>query len=161
DNGDGFIALEQVAFGEVAAPEPEANQLIIKLLADLSVETPAALVQKYEALLREVFATWPDNKIEPDRAADVAAIVNWVLDQRLPAGDSVGQKIEEFATRAAELAARQREFEAQLAPPRQAIAFADGTAENEHVFIRGSYKTPGEEVPRRFLEVLGGTRHDP
>ena len=38
----------------------------------------------------------------------------------------------------------------------QALALADGTAENEHVFIRGNHKTLGEEVPRRFLEVLGG-----
>ncbi|MBI3839264.1 MAG: DUF1553 domain-containing protein [Planctomycetia bacterium] len=39
------------------------------------------------------------------------------------------------------------------------MALADGTPENEHVFIRGSHKTLGDEVPRRFLEVLGGTRH--
>jgi hypothetical protein len=39
------------------------------------------------------------------------------------------------------------------------MAIADGTAENEHVFIRGSHKTLGDEVPRRFLEVLGGAKH--
>ena len=39
-----------------------------------------------------------------------------------------------------------------------ALAMADGTASNEHVFIRGNHKTLGEDVPRRFLEVLGGTR---
>jgi hypothetical protein len=38
---------------------------------------------------------------------------------------------------------------------------ADGTAENEHVFIRGNHKTLGDEVPRRFLEALGGTEHAP
>ena len=37
----------------------------------------------------------------------------------------------------------------------------DGTAENEHVFIRGSHRTLGEEVPRRFLEGLGGDRFAP
>ena len=28
---------------------------------------------------------------------------------------------------------------------------------DEHVHIRGNYRNPGEPVPRRFLEVLGGT----
>ena len=33
---------------------------------------------------------------------------------------------------------------------------SDGSAENEYVFIRGSYKAPGPTVPRRFLEALAG-----
>ena len=32
-----------------------------------------------------------------------------------------------------------------------------GPAMDEHVHIRGSHKNLGEVVPRRFLEVLGGT----
>ena len=32
----------------------------------------------------------------------------------------------------------------------------DGNGVDEHVFKRGSYKTPGDEVPRRFLEALAG-----
>ena len=36
---------------------------------------------------------------------------------------------------------------------------ADGTPENEHVFIRGNHRTLGEEVPRRVLAVLGGEQH--
>ena len=32
----------------------------------------------------------------------------------------------------------------------------DGSGEDEYVFIRGSWKKPGETVPRRFLEVFGG-----
>src|SRR5207253_6006396 len=39
----------------------------------------------------------------------------------------------------------------------RAVAITDGTGLNERVFIRGSHKTPGEEVPRRFLEVLAGS----
>jgi len=32
---------------------------------------------------------------------------------------------------------------------------AEGTGENDRVHIRGSYKTLGEEAPRKFLEALG------
>jgi hypothetical protein len=34
---------------------------------------------------------------------------------------------------------------------------ADGTGENEHIFIRGNHKTLGPEAPRQLLEILVGT----
>jgi hypothetical protein len=37
----------------------------------------------------------------------------------------------------------------------------EGTPEEEYVFIRGSWKRRGETVPRRFLEVFGGTSTGP
>ena len=39
---------------------------------------------------------------------------------------------------------------------RLALAMQDGDGVDEHVFMRGSYKAPGDEVPRRFLEALAG-----
>lgn len=41
--------------------------------------------------------------------------------------------------------------ESRLAP-----ALLDGDGVDEHVLLRGSARTPGELVPRRFLEALGG-----
>lgn len=43
-------------------------------------------------------------------------------------------------------------------PLRSALAMAEGTPENARVHIRGSHRSLGEEVPRRFLEALGGER---
>ena len=44
----------------------------------------------------------------------------------------------------------------EIPDPTLALAIADGTGENERVLIRGNHQNPGEVVPRRFLEVLGG-----
>ncbi len=52
--------------------------------------------------------------------------------------------------------AQARTAHAQLARPTLALAAADGTGLDEHVHIRGSYRTLGELVPRRFLQILGG-----
>jgi hypothetical protein len=52
--------------------------------------------------------------------------------------------------------ARFQAIEANIPAPRLALAVADGTGMDEHVHIRGNHKNPGELVPRRFLEVLGG-----
>jgi hypothetical protein len=50
-----------------------------------------------------------------------------------------------------------RRFEADLGTPRRALALTDGTPVDECVFLRGNPKLLGERVPRRFLEVFGGT----
>ncbi|MGO9914582.1 MAG: PSD1 and planctomycete cytochrome C domain-containing protein [Isosphaeraceae bacterium] len=50
-----------------------------------------------------------------------------------------------------------REIEARLPEPMLALAVADGSGLDEHIHIRGSHKNLGEVVPRRFLEVLGGS----
>ncbi|MDF2376596.1 MAG: PSD1 and planctomycete cytochrome C domain-containing protein, partial [Verrucomicrobiales bacterium] len=44
----------------------------------------------------------------------------------------------------------------KLPAPRYAVAMAEGTTENARVYVRGSHRSPGEEVPPRFLEALGG-----
>jgi len=56
----------------------------------------------------------------------------------------------------AALVAHQKQIESQIPAPTRVIAAADGTGVNEHVFIRGNYKTPGDEVHRRFLEAIAG-----
>ncbi|MAS92364.1 MAG: hypothetical protein CMO55_04140 [Verrucomicrobiales bacterium] len=45
-------------------------------------------------------------------------------------------------------------------PLRRALAMGKGTPENAHVYIRGSHRSLGDEVPRRFLEALGGEEGD-
>ena len=55
---------------------------------------------------------------------------------------------------------RYRTIEAAIPAPSLALAVADGTRIDEHVLIRGNYRTPGEQVRRRFLTVLHGTPRD-
>ncbi len=54
----------------------------------------------------------------------------------------------------APLLARFRAIESSIPEPTLGQAMADGTGLDERVHIRGSAKTLGEAVPRRFLEVL-------
>src|SRR5262249_28956822 len=49
-----------------------------------------------------------------------------------------------------------REAASKIPEPTFGLAIVDGTPEDERVLIRGNHKNPGEVVPRRFLEVLGG-----
>ena len=61
------------------------------------------------------------------------------------------------STAAREFSTMQTGLLAAIRPEsRLAGAMIDGSAEDEHVFIRGSHKALGPVVPRRFLEALAG-----
>ena len=110
DDGDGYVALEQV----VMADDPP-----------------------------------PDGKESGGRISD-----------GLRAPQSRDPKFEDawenFTAKLDELQKRRETIEWTLQAPRRAPAIADGTPENEFVFIRGNHRALGDEVPRRFLEVLDG-----
>jgi hypothetical protein len=54
------------------------------------------------------------------------------------------------------LVADYRQADASVPAPRRGLATADGSAVDEHVFVRGSSSKLGPIVPRHFLEVFGG-----
>ncbi|NNC88695.1 MAG: DUF1553 domain-containing protein, partial [Akkermansiaceae bacterium] len=74
-------------------------------------------------------------------------------DYNQPRGFELG---EAAANALAPFLARAAEIEKRVPAPVRALGTADGNAENERVHIRGSHANLGEEVPRRFLEALGG-----
>lgn len=163
DDGDGFIALGKVVFSDGSAPATSPNRLVVEMLDDSAITSPALLAQKYQALVQQVVAEWlAGTSGQPGDASDRARIVNSALEQHLSQSgtpDAIKARIGDFHAALASLDERRTQIESRIAPPQQAMAMADGTAENERVFVRGSHKTLGDEVGRRFLEVLGGTRH--
>jgi hypothetical protein len=52
--------------------------------------------------------------------------------------------------------AEYRSAVSEIPEPAFGLAVIDGTREDERLLIRGNHKNPGEPVPRRLLEVLGG-----
>ena len=97
------------------------------------------------ARLEATLALWKAGKTS--NSAEEAALQQFLL-----VNDLVAREASDDST----LVKRYREIEAEIPTPRFAPAILDGTGEDEHVLIRGSAKTPGELVPRRFLEAVGG-----
>ncbi len=58
------------------------------------------------------------------------------------------------------LLAEGRRIGASLPPERFAVTMAETTPQTARVYLRGSHRTLGEEVPRRFLTALGGREGD-
>lgn len=159
DDGDGYLALEKVNFSAGGPPAPRPNRLVAETLADASLTSKSRLATAYAAAGRHALSAWLDTPDGTDaHDADGAALIRAILVGPLhPNGpEALTQAASETPLA---LARRRSELESALEPPRRAPALADGSAENERVFIRGNHKTLGGEVERRFLEVLGGTAH--
>ncbi len=161
DDGDGVIALENVVFAD-SPPLVKPNRLTLEMLDDLQLTSLAVLAEKYQSLAGRVLMEWLADPTAPrENAGDRAALIHSIIENPLLNGQSLDTAQAAFRAEITALDAKQQQIEKSIPAPNFAPAIADGTAENEHVFIRGSHKTPGDEVPRRFLEVLGGTRHAP
>ena len=85
-------------------------------------------------------------------AVSRARLVNWMIAHADLFGSTnpAADEARAFLAQEAKIVERIRK------ESRLCVALIDGSQENEYVFIRGSHKTRGETVPRRFLEALSG-----
>jgi hypothetical protein len=125
----------------------QGDQMPTLLAAETRTATPADDQKRLEDLL--------DRLATSDITGDAdASLANWLLaNANLFAADD-----RPFAAAVKAAYHEQAKIIATIRPTSHvAPAMWDGSGENEHVFIRGSHKALGEEVPRRFLEALVGS----
>src|SRR5262249_13364993 len=141
--GDGYIVLDQVLFSDDPNPPTAPNPMNAQALDLAREDSPEALATEYQGLMvREV-----KRGQGGDTAAEGAELLDWLLENGLldteaPAHGPLKKWLQKY-----------REIEAAIPSPLRAPALADGTGEDESVFLRGNYKTLGERVPRRPPEV--------
>jgi hypothetical protein len=144
--GDGFLAVDEIRLSDAAAPAPSSEWGDLDI-PEPAADSPAARAEAVERGLISLIQKWRAGELGVRRkdVSQCALLARLCDEGLLTLGDP-----------AAELCAKYREIEATIPAPTFAPALLDGTGDDEHVLVRGSYKTPGELVPRRFLEVLAG-----
>jgi hypothetical protein len=150
---DGSLVLDRIIFSDDADPPPAApNHLNLHALDQARGDDPKALADAYQEQIVQEVKRWQSGKT----AADGVALLNWLLQNDLFGGfpDKQSGKI-------AGLLEKYHAIEAALPAPLRAPALADGTGEDESVFLRGNYKTLGERMPRRPPEVIAGSEPPP
>jgi mono/diheme cytochrome c family protein len=160
DDGSGYAVIDRVVFSDDGPPPDRPNLLLLALLADKTAADEKALVQQYRRLFAEIVQQWRDGKLAHiGDAADRVEILNWMLLTSMP--EALGLRSEESA-QLGKLLEKVQAADANMPTSHQrGLASVDGSPVNESVFIRGSHKKLGPEVPRRFLEVFGGTEDTP
>ncbi|MDB5338954.1 MAG: Protein of unknown function (DUF1553)/Protein of unknown function (DUF1549)/Planctomycete [Planctomycetaceae bacterium] len=158
DEGDGVIAIDRIVMANGGPPPAAPSATALDLAQDSGIKSPADLQTRLQELLKQ--AVKFGERDQDVTNLSVAELATWLYRDgifgsiptaisRQPAAAQA-----EFTKQSAALA----KFETEIPVPARAIGMTDGTPENERVFIRGSHKTQGEEVPRRLLEVLGANQ---
>ena len=129
DPGDATIAIDKIVFSDGGPPG--------KQRADQSKFNADALNVLHDQALSDLKSGASNQFLS-------ALLKNQIL------------SIEELSPLAAASLGEAGKLAEKMPPVRRVIAMAQGTPEEAHVYIRGSHQNPGEAVPPRFLEALGG-----
>ena len=158
-----FFAVSQVLQSPSAPSEPSrASGLLLAALADNPPQSAAELARRYQRLFSETAESLAAGRLAD--AADAAArapLANWLLARAGSLAPAAQRPTNVIAISAPDLAGQRAALVAQLKPSPTAMAMLDGSGVDEHVLIRGSHKTPGDLVPRRFLEAIAGPNQPP
>jgi cytochrome c553 len=146
---DGYIVLDKVVFSDDPNPPTAApnrgNEAALERAAADNLE---GLAKAYQDLMVEELRRWQEGTAVKGGEEDGANLLNWllrhgVLDGLSPQAEALAEILKEY-----------RRLESALPQPRRAPALADGTGEDECVFLRGNYKTLGQRVQRRPPEAV-------
>ncbi|HVS39621.1 MAG TPA: PSD1 and planctomycete cytochrome C domain-containing protein [Gemmataceae bacterium] len=153
--GSDFAVARVVQSETQPGPVDHANRALLNLLSSDDAASLERLAAAYQRLFQEsVKRLRADQLIGTPEAADLAALADCLLRRpELLPQDGVTAMQDAAAAALTE----QKQVAAKIRrESRLAVAMQDGDGVDEHVFKRGSYKTPGDEAPRRFLEALAG-----
>ena len=87
---------------------------------------------------------------EAHLSAEQVGLINWAFRHKLV---DVPAALKETVTEQWE---QYRELEKSIPGAEQILVMADGSGENENVFIRGNHKALGDEAPRQLLSAIIG-----
>lgn len=161
DPDDGEIVVERMQLTDQGPPPQPFNELISRALNGAKIESLADVAMVHQHVLQDVVKRLRNEELygvpafRDDELPAAADLVNWLLREETVSIVSApaGPTADDFAV-------RRRELETAIPAPERTLAMTVGSPENERLLIRGNHKKPGEEVPRRFLEVFGST-HNP
>lgn len=147
DSGDGFVAVDEIRFATSATTPLLNDSTAAQILSKREVVSVEMLAKAYGEVLHDSVIHWLEGK--PSAGAE---LVSWVISQRL-----LPKTNDAALTQLANLTKKAAAIDSELPSPLNVVAIADGSGDDQRVYIRGNYKNLGEAVPRRLLEAIAGT----
>ncbi len=153
---DGWIAVDEVRVTDGPRAVDDVLPALLEWLNDPAIVEPEQLAARYAAWWQS--GGGREKKEFPSSSFTQALRDLWqagVQDEQLfPEGSAWKSKRQQVEQQQA----RWQAAMSRLPEPEFVVAMADGTAEDDHVLLRGNHKKPGPVEPRRPLEVLGGLK---
>lgn len=153
DDGDGWVAVDEIRLADQGAPFPldPPSATVRTLLEDPAITSCESLAAAYAGRLSDAL----QHAQHHDASADDARLIERAVTHNLLAIDSSGR------TRLHDLKTRFDDLAQEVPEPVTAVALTDVAGFDEHVFVRGNYRTPGELAPRGFLQAIDGPHPEP
>ena len=167
DEGDGWFCVKEIRFATHPGASPpqvqpasDFNVQLANAILDEQISTDARLIQAYaDHVMRH--HEWPaiaarlkllpSFQSDPNAATAVSAAAISNDDSNVPPSTTI-----QPANRAmlVERVKNWTELAKNLPGGDPVLVMCDGSPEDEHLFIRGSHRNPGERVPRQFLTAF-------
>jgi hypothetical protein len=147
--GADFAVALVVQADQPLRPPDRPSLALLRLLSGTDAASVETLAAGYQHLFADLTGRLAADRLD---GTDQARLANWLLQhaELFGGGKRVAEAAAPLLAEQVRLAGQVRD-ESRLAP-----AMLDGSGVDEHVFLRGSHKTPGPLAPRRFLEALAG-----
>jgi mono/diheme cytochrome c family protein len=174
----GLVSLTNLCTGAkallagVTNDPTKANRTLVEALAERGCASLAEAAEVYNQLFKAVDAEWrealsaaakahqptPATLPNPEREELRQALYGEGVPVNLPTAEAEAILNRQITEGTAPLRNKIAELGwTHPGAPRRAMALVDrATSANSHVLIRGNPASPGEEVPRRFLQILSG-----
>ncbi len=145
DPGEGWVAVDEIRFSDTP-PQIAPDYAVLRALLAPGLPTSLEdLAARYDTLVQQAVAGGTGG----GKPGAARALFNLVQREQLalPLSDS---------SRLARALDHKEKVADELPRHERVLAMTDGTPQDEFVQLRGSYKTPGDLVQRRFLEAVLG-----
>ena len=145
DAGNGSVSIEDIRQTSDGSPRDIPNTLILDIVNDRVADHQtfaASFGEQWEITLQ----AWHEAHL----SAEQVGLINWAFRHKLV---DVPAALKETVTEQWE---QYRELEQSIPGAEQILVMADGSGENENVFIRGNHKVLGDEAPRQLLTAIIG-----
>jgi cytochrome c553 len=155
---DGYFSAREIVFSSQSnTPTPAGHPLNLEVLQDPIPKSSTELMSRYQEAIRKAFEIVRDSSL-PVTAEAVRAyqLVKALLDTKLFDSETPESLSSETIERIVDVTRKIEQLQKSWERPIYAPSFAEGTGEDEFVFIRGNHKTLAAVAPRRFLEVIDG-----
>jgi len=144
DHGDGEVEIDAICFSDAGPPPDRWGDIATAVLQDDEVNTLADLAAAYGRACDAALAALGSSTFTDEQAQ--------LLNLAITAG--ILELSPKEAGRLAELRTAWQKVATTMPAPQRVLALADGSPQNARLYIRGNHRTPGSEVPRRFLDAL-------
>lgn len=152
------LAVARLVESERAPPEVNALALSALSFSEAELSNWQSLATAYQQRLTRAAELLAAGSLA---SPGDAALADWLLSKLDLFAPPGGEGRHALTTAAGSYLAAQVALADRLPKSMHtAPALFDGSGVNERVMLRGNPKTPGEIVPRRYLEALGGLTHD-